>query len=389
MQSLTPGSNVTIAPDGSGGFTIASFGGSDSTVFSTNFRRDSALANVRSEIAGAGYLTSEVDGSVSNEIDLDNHTGTISTPQIEDDAITLNKLSSGTAARLIGYGGSGNPVEISVTGNGVLSGSVLNIAGGAADGVAASASWDHANNQIDVSVASPGSDFSIDMQPVMDSVNAVLPSAGINETIYNDGTNWVANNILKIFSTEVRIAKPLFVEENGHGISIKDGDIGLKPLLNADTLTGRFTKMNIWQLNNQTSNVIKNQDAFLTVGAFNDSRAIAEFKNRDGNYKAGFYHGINNVSFRIADTTAVKHNLAANGDSYQIGNSSIGTTTVSASNRLFLNGRGIISGTGASNTLGASLLNFTNTTYGGTGINFFYEDDGDFHINDTGTGSNL
>ena len=104
VQSLTAGANVTVTPDGVGGFTIASTGGgggsADSSTFSTNFRRDTALANVRSEVAGAGYLTSEVDGSVSNEIDLNNHTGDISTAQIENNAVTSDKIAIGAVGSI-------------------------------------------------------------------------------------------------------------------------------------------------------------------------------------------------------------------------------------------------------------------------------------------------
>ena len=56
--------------------------------------------------------------------------------------------------------------------------------GGAADGVSTSGTWDDPNNEIDMVVASPGSNFSIDLQAIMDSISAgggggsFLPLAG-------------------------------------------------------------------------------------------------------------------------------------------------------------------------------------------------------------------
>lgn len=41
------------------------------------------------------YLETEVDGSITNEIDLNNHTGDISTSQIENDAVTSAKIGTG------------------------------------------------------------------------------------------------------------------------------------------------------------------------------------------------------------------------------------------------------------------------------------------------------
>ena len=59
----------------------------------------------RLEVAGAGYLTSEVDGSVNNEIDLNNHTGDISTSQIENNAVTSDKITIGAVG----------PIQIAAT----------------------------------------------------------------------------------------------------------------------------------------------------------------------------------------------------------------------------------------------------------------------------------
>ena len=85
---------------------------------------------------GAGALAWESGATARTSLGLGALAveGTVSTSLVDDNAITLAKQAGGTADRLQGFDGSGNPSEISISGTGLsLSSGTLTFTGGVLD----------------------------------------------------------------------------------------------------------------------------------------------------------------------------------------------------------------------------------------------------------------